>query len=69
MQTRTVLAVLLVGSAACAALPRGVPRLPPLGGESEVHVYLLPLAREADQLSFTVERIALRRQDGGEVPL
>jgi YVTN family beta-propeller protein len=32
-------------------------------------VYLLPLPREAERLAFTIDRITLRRADGGEVSL
>jgi YVTN family beta-propeller protein len=68
MRTRFALAVLLAAAAACATTPRPV-RVPPLRGEAEVSVFLMPLAREAERLSFTLESVSLRRKDGGEVPL
>jgi YVTN family beta-propeller protein len=69
MRTRAVLAVLLVASSGCAAKVRPAPVLPPLGGDGEVHVYALPLAREAERLSFTLDAVSLVRREGGEVPL
>lgn len=68
MPARLTLALLLA-TAGCATAKRTTAPLPPLGDEGEVHVYALPLPREAERLSFTLEAIALVRQDGGEVPL
>lgn len=66
---RTVLAALLAAGCACATARPAVPALPPLGSEAEVHVYALPLPRDAERLSFAVGAVSLRRADGGEVPL
>ena len=68
MRTGIALATLLVVGGACATAPRTV-ALPPLGADGEVYVYLLPLPREAERLAFTIDRVALRRADGGAVPL
>lgn len=42
---------------------------PPLEEEGEVYVYLQPLPQEAERLRFTLEKFALVRVDGSEVPL
>jgi YVTN family beta-propeller protein len=68
MRTRTAFAALLIAGPACAAL-KPPPSLPPLGDDGEVHVYALPLPRDAERLSFTVEAVSLRRAEGGDVPL
>jgi YVTN family beta-propeller protein len=60
---------MLASVCACAAAGRTSTRLPPLGAEGEVSVYLLPLPREAERLAFTIDSVILRRDDGGEVPL
>jgi hypothetical protein len=64
MPTRTALAALLVAGSACRG--QGSAPVSPLGDEGEVYVYALPLPRDAERLSFTVEGSLLRRQDGGE---
>jgi DNA-binding beta-propeller fold protein YncE len=70
MRTRSVLAWFLVAASACATAQRAAPRVRPLrGAEGEVIVYLQPLPRELERVSFRIESVALRRQDGGEVPL
>jgi YVTN family beta-propeller protein len=66
MKKPTLIAALLVLATACAAATRAVPRRRPLEGFGEVTIYLLPLPREADALSFTVESIGLRRADMGD---
>lgn len=66
---RTPSAVLLGVLCACATARRDAPSLPALRGEGELHVYTLPVPREADRLSFTVEAVSLRLKDGGELPL
>jgi YVTN family beta-propeller protein len=68
MSIRTAAAVLLVACAACATARIAAPALEPLRGEAEVRVYALPLPRDAERLSFTVEAVSLLH-DGGEVPL
>jgi DNA-binding beta-propeller fold protein YncE len=62
MRTRVVVAALLAATCACASAPRAA-RLRPLDGEAEVTIYLLPLAREAERLSFTIDSVALQRAD------
>jgi YVTN family beta-propeller protein len=44
-------------------------RLEPLEGEGEAWVYLQPLPRQAERLSFAVESVAAARAEGGEVSL
>ncbi len=66
---RSGAAVLLGVLAACATGRRAAPALQPLAGEGEVHVFALPFPREADRLSFAVQEVAVRRRDGGDVPL
>jgi hypothetical protein len=68
MRTRLASLAILAVCAACAAL-RGRPAAPPLGSDAELHVYLLPLPRDAERLSFRIESISARRLDGSEVPL
>ncbi|BDG05242.1 YVTN family beta-propeller repeat protein [Anaeromyxobacter oryzae] len=69
MRTRAAVVALLLAGTGCATALRGPPRLPPLGTEGEVYVYVLPLEREGERLSFNVEAVSLRRQDGSELPL
>jgi YVTN family beta-propeller protein len=69
MRTRIAVAALLVASSACSAIRAAAPVRPPLGNQGEVHVYVLPLPRDAERVSFTVESASLLRRDGGEVPL
>ena len=69
MRTRTAAAALLLAMSACALLKGGPPPRPPLGDEAEVHLYLLPLPRDAERLSFAVQAVTIRRMDGVEVPL
>jgi hypothetical protein len=67
MRTRAA-AVLLTLTSACAAL-RAAPPVVPLGDAAEVLVLLERLPREAERLSFSLDRVTLRRADGSEVPL
>jgi DNA-binding beta-propeller fold protein YncE len=69
MRTRVAVATLVLVASGCAGKIRPTPVLPPLGGDGEVHVYALPLSRDAERLSFTITSVALVRQDGTEVPL
>lgn len=69
MRVRFAAAALAIATTACATGKRGISPLPPLGSQSEVYVYALPLPREADRLSFTLDGLSLRRQDGTELPL
>jgi len=69
MRTRTAAAALLLAMSACALLKGGPPPRPPLGDNAEVHLYLLPLPRDAERLSFAVQTVTIRRMDGVEVPL
>ncbi len=69
MPLRLATAALLLAATGCAALRGAPPQLPPLGDAAEVHVYLQRLPREAERLSFAVERLSLVRSDGTEVPL
>jgi YVTN family beta-propeller protein len=70
MRTRAALVALLLVGQGCATPRRGAPPLAPLGGaEGEIHVFALPLTREAERLEFTVEAVSARRRDGTEVPL
>jgi YVTN family beta-propeller protein len=69
MRTRTALAALLLASSGCATSRPSTRALQPLVQEGEVHVYALPLPREAERLSFELDRVSLRRKDGTEVPL
>jgi YVTN family beta-propeller protein len=68
MQPRMAFAALLVAGSACAAI-KAAPSLAPLGEDGEVHVYVLPLPRDSERLSFAVEAVSLARQDGVEAPL
>jgi YVTN family beta-propeller protein len=61
-------AALLLALAGCAGAMRSA-RLAPLEGEGEVWVYLQPLPRQAERLSFSVESVAAVRAEGGEAPL
>lgn len=69
MRIRAAMVAVLVAGVGCATARRGPPPLPPLGTQGEVYVYALPLEREGERLSFTVEAVSLRRQDGSELPL
>lgn len=65
-----VLAATFLFTAGCAAAPRPAAVLPPLERDAaEVHVFAAPLGRDAEQLSFTLAAVSLRRADGGEVAL
>jgi YVTN family beta-propeller protein len=68
MPVRSFVIVLALASTACATL-RASPAAKPLGDEGEVLVFLLPLPRDAERLSFTISGVSLLRADGGEAPL
>lgn len=69
MRFRSTVTGLLLAATACVTTTRSAPSLHPIAGEAELHVYVQPLPRDADPLTFTVESVSLRRVDGGEVPL
>jgi YVTN family beta-propeller protein len=70
IRTGPALAALLVAGSGCAAMRTAAPpSRPPLGNEAEVRIYVLPLPRDAERLSFTVDAVALVRHDGAELPL
>lgn len=69
MRTRLAASVILVASAACAALRAAAPAPRPLEGDGEVLVFFLPPAHDAERISFSLASLALARADGSEEPL
>lgn len=69
MRFRRAVAALVLAAGGCATTHPAPAPLAPLAGEGEVHVFLLPLPREAGALAFGVEAVALRTAAGADVPL